>query len=272
MIYFDERPNMMEARTLIVFILVLPCLISRAWATETSWVPNPTEIRGLPTYCQVKFNAPDPSPERREWEQRIGKNFLDIHHYCAALNSVKRYWRASDAKDRSLYLEQAMTNFNYMVKAEKPDFLLRGELYSSRGETFKLMGRKGEAIRDFNQAISIDPKMARPYLQLADLYVADKKTVTAQETITEGLRHNPDSKALQRRYLELGGKKPFPQPVVEKVTEPDTAQKLMPESSPPNTEVVLVKPAPSADQGQADADKSQIGTPGNPYCRFCPPQ
>lgn len=240
---------------------------THAGAADFSARPNAAEMTSMPPYCQAKFTLKQGSPEWNAWRDRIGSNFVDLHHYCAGLNFANRYWSARTPQDRGFYLQNAMSNFNYMVKAAKPDFALGAELYSDRGEVFKLMGKPGEAARDFNQAISINPRIVKPYLQLAELYVADKSAKRALETVTEGLRHIPDSTALQRRYLELGGRKPFPDPIVAKVGEPLPAQ---PEAPAPNPEATAVE---SRQEPAAQTESSPaIGTTSNPYCRFCPPE
>lgn len=247
---------------------------AHAGAIDSSFKANAAEMQRMPPYCQVKWNSPPTSPEWKSWRDQIGSNYIDLHHYCAGLNFVNRYWGSRNAQDRGFYLQSAMNNFNYMVKAEKPDFALRAELYSNRGEVFRLMGRPGEAVKDFNHVLSINPKAVKPYLQLADLHVASKAPARALEAVTEGLRHVPDSTALQRRYLELGGKKPFPDPVVAKAAGPVPAQPNAPASKPQaaaepvEAASVESKPQPAAQTGASPA----IGTPQNPYCRFCPPE
>lgn len=247
---------------------------AHAGAVDLSSIPNAAEMLRMPPYCQVKFNALPSSPEWKAWRNQIGANYIDLHHYCVALNNVNRYWGARNARDRSYYLERALDNFNYMVKAEKPDFALRAELYSHRGEVFKLMGKPGAAVKDFNHALSINPRIPRPYLQIADLHVAGKSPTRALETVTAGLRHLPDSKALQRRYLELGGKKPFPEPIVTKAPEPVSPQTA--EVTPIPETVVEPVPdrasPPSSAPTIATEPQPPIGTLKNPYCRFCPPE
>ncbi|KVW97112.1 hypothetical protein ABW22_06385 [Thiobacillus denitrificans] len=246
---------------------------AHAGAVDFSSKANAAEMLRMPPYCQVKWNSPPTSPEWKSWRDQIGSNYIDLHHYCAGLNFVNRYWGARTPQDRGFYLQNAMNNFNYMVKAEKPDFALRAELYSHRGEVFKLMRKPGEAVKDFNHALSINPRFVKPYLQLADLNVAGKSNARAIEIVTEGLRHVPDSSALQRRYLELGGKKPFPEPVVAKAAEPVAVQPDAPASKPE----AVNDPAPSAtalpeSESAAQTEAAPIGTPSNPYCRFCPPE
>ncbi len=234
---------------------------------------HPEEVARLPPICKARL-GPGGTPEWKEWARRTGSNFQDIHHYCFGVNYVNRSWRAGTTTERMYDLQLAVGDFTYVVKAEKPDFNpeIRAEVYSGRGEAYQLMGKPGEALSDFNRALAINPKMLRAYLQLADLQVSGKATTSALDTITQGLRHIPDSKTLQRRYLELGGKKPFPKPYVMKADEPESPQQV----EPPSTAAQGVPdvPATSSDNQNkpTPAIAPSIGTPSNPYCRFCPPE
>lgn len=218
---------------------------------------------------------PQDSPEAKAWRARIGGNFVDFFHFCAGLNYVNRYWGAHNALERDYYLNRAKANFTYIENALKPDFTMGAELYSNRGEVYKLMGKPGEAIKDFHRAISIDPAIVKPYLQLADLQAKSDSPARALETITDGLRHAPDSKKLQRRYLELGGKTPFPAPIAAKPVDPESPPPAVltpaPEtaSEPVSAQQPAAEPAPASPSGSA---VSPIGNTKNPYCRFCPPE
>lgn len=245
--------------------------VARAYAVDESYF-NASDLPRMQPYCKAKFSPQTTQDEWNYWVARIGKNFIDLHHYCAALNYMNRYWTADTAKDRGYYLALAMNNFNYMVKAEKPDFALRGDLYSNRGEVFRLQGKLGDAVRDFRHAIELDPKLTRPYFQLIDFYEGTKRRAEALEVATLGLRHNPDSKAMQRRYLEVGGRKPFPEPIAAKAAEPVSSQ---PAGASPVAETE-VEPSPASanppESGPAAATEPPppVGIPSNPYCRFCP--
>jgi tetratricopeptide (TPR) repeat protein len=250
--------------------LALGMVSFSAAATDLSFRPNDAEMARLPLYCQVKFNASPQSAEWKGWRDRIGSNYIDLHHFCAGINFVNRYWGARTAKDRSFYLQNALNNFDYMVKAEKPDFTLSAELYSDRGEVFKLMRRPAEAVKEFNHALSIDPRFVKSYLQLAELNVAGKSPARALEVVTEGLRRVPDSTALQRRYLELGGKKPFPEPIAAK-PEPQPVA-TAPAAEMATEPAPAVAASPQSEPVAATESQPKIGTPKNPYCRFCPPE
>ena len=257
----------------LIFISVLACgVTANAYAVDESYY-NASDIPRMQPYCKAKLLPNTPQSEREYWSARLGPNFSDLLHYCAALNYMNRYWGVRDAKDRGYLLSIAMNNFNYMVKAEKPGFMLSAELYANRGEVFKLQGKPSEAVRDFRHAIELDPKLTRPYLQLISYLESIKKRGEALEIAKAGLRHNPDSKTLQRRYLALGGKKPFPEPIAAQVAEPVSPQSAgavpapVPEAratpSPANTDSIQTEPA-------AVIAPPPTGTPSNPYCRFCP--
>jgi hypothetical protein len=67
-------------------------------------------MMSMPPFCAAKFNLPQGSPEWNAWRDRIGQNFIDIHHYCFALVAVKRYWGARTKQDRGFYLQRALNN------------------------------------------------------------------------------------------------------------------------------------------------------------------
>lgn len=255
----------------LILVSVLACgVTANAYAVDESYY-NASDIPRMQPYCKARL-VPGGMPEGWEyWIARIGENFKDLHHYCAALNYMNRYWSVRNPKDRGYFLSIALNNLNYMVTAEKPDFVLRGELYSTRGEVFRLQGKPVQAVGDFRHAIELDPKLTRPYLQLISYYEGIKKRGEALEIAKTGLRHIPDSKALQRHYLELGGKKPFPEPIVAPVAEPTSPQTT--DAAP--TPETRVTPSPSnTDSSQTEpaavTAPPPIGTPSNPYCRFCP--
>jgi hypothetical protein len=106
---------------------------------------------------------------------------------------------------------------------------------------------------------------------LADFYSGIKQPAKALEIITEGLRHNPDTKSLQRRYTELGGELPYPAPIeptpaVEaEAAKPEEPPTPTPNSVEPAASPTTVPPAPVEPTAEP-----QIGSPTNPYCRFCP--
>ena len=233
--------------------------------------PSATEMQQLPPYCAVKFNSDMKSPEYKAWWSQMGPKFNDIHHYCAALNYLNRYYRAPPFEKSGL-LQGAKRNFEYMMGAtsDTPEFSLRGDIYLNHGITMNLMGQTGLAIKDLQQAIEINPKLAKAYLELISLYKNNKQSKQAMDTAVAGLKQIPDSKALQRNYLELGGKQPFPEPAVAAVEPQAVKAGPVEVEAKPASPVAGEHPAAPTPTDAVET-KPAIGAPGNPYCRFCPP-
>lgn len=257
-------------KTLTKLGLILACIVT-PWPVAAGWAPNKMELATLPAYCTAKFNEETNPGPAKMWRDSMGSGFIHIHHYCAGLNFVNRArGMGSSNKDRQGTLEAALRNFDYMLTNAPADFSLRPEILMNRGIALSMMKRTGEAVGDLMKAIEADPKEPRAYMTLADLYSQQKNRTKALETVTEGLRHNPDTKSLQRRYTELGGKLPYPAPVepvpVAVQADTDAASTAEPGSKPPVESSDSAPPPPA----ETPAAPPKIGSPTNPYCRFCP--
>lgn len=237
-------------------------------AMTTSPMPSGAEFASLPPYCKAKVEHPDPV-ENKIWSDKFGNdNWLHMHHYCFGLNYlINRYYRASTPEDRSFMLGAAVNNISYTIKAAKPGFVLQPEMHFNRGKALRLLGRGPEAVSDWFKATTLNPEYVAAYIALADYYSEYKQKDKALEIVSEGLRHVPASKGLQRRYQELGGTLPFPEPyeraveqnsVAETKAATDTA--ATDKTTPNTSETETPKPAET---------EPAIGMPGNPYCRFC---
>lgn len=140
----------------------------------------------------------------------------------------------------------------------------------NRGIALTMMQKPGEAIGNLLKAIEMNPKLTRAYLSLSEIYEKQKSNNKALDIVTEGLRHNPDTKSMQRRYTKLGGKLPYPAPIEPVVVEtPNVAPPTSVAPAPASTEP---KPDMPVEASPADESLAQpkIGSPKNPYCRFCP--
>lgn len=227
------------------------------------------ELASLPNYCTARLKTSSLA-EYNMWLQTLGKGFNHTHHYCFGLNDLNRYYQSRTARDKKFHLKNAEGNFTYMVTHAEETYSLMPEVYLNRGITFSLMKRDAEAVSDMNKALELNPNLVKAYNYLADYYAGIKLKDKALLIITDGLRHNPNITSLQRRYRELGGKLPYPEPV--KPAPAETAQPAMPESVPSPVQAEMVdKPAPATVAPAPDTpSESKIGSPKNPYCRFCP--
>jgi len=248
--------------------------------------PTEAEMVYMPDYCKAKSAGPN-SPEYQAWAARVGSKYERIwgglHHYCAGVNNMNRYLRLVNDPKRGYYLSRAVGEMNYtLTKSFPDDFLLAGDMYLNRGLAYQLMHKDGEAAADFDKAITIDPTKVQGYLGLADIYSKGNNKIKALEIVSSGLKSVPSSKALQRRYLSLGGKEPFPvaeqvkniskhidSHEVKEITAPEAAIKnsvegIAEQKVPVTSETSGEKKTSSTDQNPAGAGAK------NPYCRFCP--
>lgn len=274
----------MKIKFIQLFIVVL-CLYSTI-AGAVPWdKPTDVEVAVLPPYCLAKFRG----VAVKQWEDALGSIYMHVHHYCGALVYVNRYYKSSNIQDRRFYLQEVISNLGYMVTHAEQSSALMPEIYLQRGITYSLLKKPSEALADLQKAIDLNPKLMRAYLVLADLYEELKLRDKALATVTEGLRHAPLSKPLQRRYGELGGKQPFPEPYSAPETKPEAAEVPV---AKPSDEALSPKAIRAKREGDAqdsgissgasaattpaatpeptvNVEPPKIGSPTNPYCRFC---
>jgi tetratricopeptide (TPR) repeat protein len=269
-----------------------------AYGTELlPFGPTDAEMVYMPDYCKAKSAGPS-SPEFQAWAARVGSKYERIwggmHHYCAGLNNMNRYLRLVNHPKRGYILSRAVGEMNYNLTKEFPDdFLLAGDMYLNRGLAYQLMHKDGEAAADFYKAITIDPTKVQGYLGLADIYLKGNKKNKALEIVSSGLKNVPANKALQRRYLALGGKEPFPVALEQTSVAADKEKNTHTSSSKPTIaadlkpDISLNEQKPAATSETADPKKdykegidavkiqvdnkpSTTNSQKNPYCRFCP--
>lgn len=204
-------------------------------------------------------------------EYRMAKDASSLHHYCWAEVLRYRYYRETKAGVRRS-LARAITG-GYKFVIDHPEYLPKNwpymaKMYVDYGKGLLLEKKPGEAVVAFKTAINLDPEYVLAYSALADVLVQDGQKSKAMESIVEGLKYRPESKPLRRRYEELGGKPPYPEPYPEAQIEPKAEQSTAAPSA-----IEQTKPAPEGNVGEPAAGASeaaQTQPKDNPYCRFCP--
>ncbi|MES1999788.1 MAG: hypothetical protein V4446_10785 [Pseudomonadota bacterium] len=237
------------------------------------------EFKMLPPYCEVRLKDNRRSPEWVLWEGRLGKGMGDVHHYCGALVQLQRYYSVTRPEIQRLYLQEAIHNLDYMIRANHSvaDLSILPDIYADKGRTLLLQKKDGEAVQAFLQAIKLNPATVSAYVALSDLSAKEGNKQKALQYAEEGLKNEPDNRALQRRYKVLSGHA-FVSPIASdkpaeakamKAADPDMTGVVAPAAPvSPSTKTdvapVTTAPASAVDDGQ------KIGSPTNPYCRFCP--
>jgi tetratricopeptide (TPR) repeat protein len=266
-------------KTLLATILLLiSCPTFAGYAITAS------EIVMLPSSCRqlsegnfaadakrYRINAPPPA-----WMQHF-------QHYCHGLKSNIRAARATNQRDRIFELKAAVTEFQYVLIHTQPIpkyFPYLAMVRVDLGRTYVKLDNLSEAITQFMKASILKADYNTAYLDLIDTYLKLGNRDEALKVAREGLAHIPNSKALQRHYRELGGKLPYPTPVKSSVTN-DTELNNSPSTPaassskgkspeiPDNS--VSTKDNPTTQDQDSHYQEPKIGSPTNPWCRFCPP-
>jgi tetratricopeptide (TPR) repeat protein len=254
------------------FLLLVSFALPAAAADWTS-----AELKAMPPFCEARLKH---TPGQYDyWHQILGEEFIWANHYCEGLGYLNRSYSARSQRERKTMLGTAYRGIDYLRAQVKPTSSLLPDIYFNRGLVLSLQGDNGAAIGDLKRALELNPKLVRAYTLSSGIYTKLKQNDKALAMVTEGLRHVPDSSALQRIYKERGGKLPYPEPIAPAAEVPEvTAQppaadessqgEGKSESQAPNAATAA---AEDSKPGNAEAPvKPKIGSPTNPWCRFCP--
>lgn len=261
--------------TSVTMLLLTPVL---CLAEQYPVYPTEMEYRVLPSYCKEKIQKKN-YDENQMWAARFGADtWMHMHHYCQGLNDINRYYRARNSQDKKYILSTAVNQFDYMVGHIPTDSVLLSEVLSNRGRVLLLAGQLQKGIRDLYKAIELDPGSQQPYLALAEEFQKSRNKNKALQIVSEGLRNIPESKSLKRRYKEFGGKEPYPEAIsepspVQSALTPEATIETKPETKTETTNADTTRRGKEVEQKSttySTDDTSKIGTPNNPYCRFCP--
>lgn len=238
------------------------------------WNPSGTQAERalLPQFCLVKLKDDNRSPEAQAFIRQFGfDNWLHMHHYCYALNFVSRAQKAGNTRDRNSQLQLAVADYNYVLRGTKPDFWMRPQLYLELGRLHVRLNRQVEATEAFKAAIHSNPSYQAAYIALIDQLRRNGDRGQAREIAELGLRHLPDAERLQSLYLELGGKRPFPEPISK--TPVSAPPSEAPSERAPETIAPQERTTESDASSPPNADaQTESAAESGQNCRFCPPE
>jgi tetratricopeptide (TPR) repeat protein len=225
-------------------------------------IPSPGELTRLPPYCphtQIisthygrKQSATKHDATTKPFVNLYGPDFWHLHHYCFGLVAALRAESQLKPSDRQKQLIESISQYDYVIRNVGQSSLILPELHLKKGISLIKLKRGEEAVHQLKRAIQLNPDFAQAYIELSNYYADSGKQALALQTLEEGLSISPDTTSLKQRYAELGGTKTFASPQKE----------TTPKQQAPQPEAAQGNEAPRADE--------QIGSPTNPYCRFCP--
>lgn len=193
----------------------------------------------------------------------MAKGAWSLHHWCYGNIAYYRATRATSTKMRQFHLDRSAAEYKFMIdmsEFREQNWPYLPDMYAYYGEALLRLNKNTEALTALLTSISMNPKLAKPYISLADYMKRTGHAKKALEYTTEGLRHIPHSKALQNRYKSLGGKQPLPTPYDQ---SSDPSLNSLSATQPADV-TSPSKHSPGITDGQTPPP------PSNPYCKFCP--
>lgn len=272
----------MSRRLLSIFFLML--IQGPALAVQSFTVTR-EELALMPPYCTAYYGHFYGLPRLEDSPLRstIPPGCPSIHHYCDGLKAMIRVDK--NRVESSHWLHLAIQSFR--TAAQRKDWSscsLRPEAYMNLGKALLRKSRSGgtsaaEGVANLMKAIELKPDYIPAYYALSYYYSDSGNKEKALDVVEDGLRHVPESEGLLQRFKKLGGKTP-PTPLV---TAPKSASSGVAKGSSPaqqsqnpakDTTVQSSEKESSSSQNKTPGqDASQnIGSPSNPWCRFCPPE
>lgn len=173
---------------------------------------DPREVGKLPAYCIYTDSFRDRVPggknslEIERWRSFMGVTFDAMHHYCWGLMKTNRaVLLAVPQAVRDFYLNDAITEYDYVLRHATDEFILLPEILTKKGENLIRLGKGQVAVLHLERAAALKPDYWPPYAHLSDYYKSAGDIDKAQSYLEKGLSFSPDAIALKRRLLELGG-------------------------------------------------------------------
>jgi hypothetical protein len=206
-------------------------------------------------------------------EYAMAKNAEFVHHRCWALLHKFRYFQAKEKNEKKRLVGLFHQDMRYVLNNAPQGWKYIPQILVEQGEMYLLLKDIGQAMQNATRAMGIDQDYGPAYGLLAEGHQVLGNSAKALELITEGLRRDPDSKALQRRYTRLGGKPPFPEPyprIVEarkaKQPPPSTLKEANPGPEPSIKPSMQGNEPPSnlAGKDRIDAPQPKQDTPTAP--------
>jgi tetratricopeptide (TPR) repeat protein len=168
------------------------------------------EVALLPSYCKYTQVFRDRVPDGNnpavieQWYSKLGQSFHHMHHYCWGLMKTNRaLFLARDQTARRFYLNDSLTEIDYVIRHVPEDFILLPEILTRKGENLILLGKGSVGILELERAIDLRPDYWIPYGHISDYYKTLGDLKTARDVLDKGLAISPDAKGLLRRVDEL---------------------------------------------------------------------
>lgn len=262
-----------------MFALLLAAVTTApVWANKVQTTPQ--EFKAMEPACQAIGMGEVDGVFWAEALKRPGNRWIldkpenamasdvTFHHYCWGKLQKFRYFSAKTEERRRWHIRGWRSEMEYVAKHANRNWAHLASVHKEIAESYLFEKRYAEAVTEANRALALKQDFAPAFIVLADAYAAIKNRAKALEVATEGLKHNPDSKPLKRRYKEQGGGMPFPDPYPRQAA--GVAQAEPPAARAEQSQTAKLAPSDEEDKPEAAKIEPPAQPADNPYCRFCP--
>lgn len=169
------------------------------------------ELAMLPEYCRDAagvvygdryFNR---SPNAGRWEAAMGMDFWHVHHYCYALNNLRRASFTANPTEKRFLLQKVRGDYLYMVNNSRPEMVLMPEILTRLGDVQNMLGDVGAAFEAYEAAMARKPDYWPAYKNSADMFLKAGVKPRGLEILQRGITANPGSVELRDAYKAAGG-------------------------------------------------------------------
>ncbi len=158
------------------------------------------DVAAMPSYCQARCSVPKDHPLNINWKRKMGqKNWIHLHHYCFAIGFTNRLTKTHDKRQRQFLMERIRANFGYVLQRWPKKFRLLPEAHLRFARAQESGGDMVGAAKNYQAAINAQPRRAAGYAAFSDFLRRSGDANGANEILQQGLRINPNSKALRAR-------------------------------------------------------------------------
>jgi hypothetical protein len=199
-----------------------------------------------------------------------------LHHYCWALVSKQKYFRARGAIQRNFYFKQFMGDIDYVIENTKKngiDWPYFHVLLIEQGEMLLVREDYPGSLAKANEALAHKPDAEKAHTLKFDIYMAMGNKKKAIEAGQEGLKTNPGSHRLRKRLMNLGISLPplaEPDLVAPEQTQVQQDAALQELPSPPVESALKIEPTTNTDTTPKVETPDSENPKTKSYCRFCP--
>jgi hypothetical protein len=299
----------------LIYMLTTCPAISLAQQKEINvrgGIVTASDIAALPPVCKlITIDKPgihngagdkplvDHIPILNDPQYVLARNNPHLHHYCWALISKQRYFRAKGDVERNHHIKEFEGDIEYVIKNTNKKWPFFDVMLLELASMHLIRGKYAVCIQKADEALGFRPNAEKAFTLKSDAYKLMGKNDLAIKAAQDGLILNPKSMPIIKRLKKLGA----PPPVLLDSQDKNNGANVLPEKDAAKSTLTTLPYKKDAIPGIAQSDANSEshnkdipnpnplsehkknynelgkakpneppsgGNHTNPYCRFCP--